>query len=101
LEAIARLTDASRHVHGQQAVALALILFQRATMLFAQGAVSSSVPPEDPVLTCREAGKELRFHPETIRVMCRRGELKGLRRGRSWRIFRSAVEQWKRDHMTG
>ena len=47
---------------------------------------------EPQFFTVEEAAAILRVHPETIRRMCKRGELKGARKvGDTWRIPRSAI----------
>ena len=43
-------------------------------------------------LTVEEAAVILRVHPETVRRMCKRNELKGARKvGDTWRIPRTSV----------
>lgn len=42
-------------------------------------------------LTTREVAARLRFSPETIRDMIRRGELHAVRWGRQWRVPEDAL----------
>lgn len=38
------------------------------------------------VLTPNEAAKRWRMHPDTVRLMCQRGEIKAFKFGTAWRI---------------
>lgn len=46
------------------------------------------------VLTPREAARLLRCRPETVRQLCRAGEIRYRRLGRRFLIHREAVERW-------
>ncbi len=43
-------------------------------------------------LTVEDAADLLGFHPETIKRLCRKGELPGAKMGRQWRLSRSRLE---------
>lgn len=43
------------------------------------------------LLTVEEAAERLKLHPETIREHLRAGILRGIKKGRSWRIPESAL----------
>ena len=47
------------------------------------------------LLTAKQAADDLKINTETVRVLCRRGELSCIRIGRSLRITRSALERFK------
>jgi hypothetical protein len=44
--------------------------------------ITSSIP--EPVWDCNEAGRFLRLHPKTVKLMARRGQIPGRRLGRRW-----------------
>jgi excisionase family DNA binding protein len=49
--------------------------------------------PERQYYTVEEAATILGVHPETIRRMCKRGELRGVRKvGDTWRIPRTSID---------
>lgn len=50
--------------------------------------------PADEWLTAAEAAAVAKAHPQTIYKACRRKELAASRRGRTWMIRRSAVDEW-------
>lgn len=55
--------------------------------------------PDEQMYTPRQVANILGYHRETVRVMCRSGELrytKGHGQNGRIRIFASSVEDWKR-----
>jgi DNA (cytosine-5)-methyltransferase 1 len=49
--------------------------------------------PEDSIVSVAHAACELKVSPQTTRAMIRRGDLEGIRIGRSWAVRRSSLEQ--------
>lgn len=47
------------------------------------------------LLTIEQTAQRLQLHPETIRRHLVRGTLRGIRRGRSWRVPESALTESK------
>ncbi len=47
--------------------------------------------PGDEVLTVDEVAALLKIEPNTVRALCRRGELPGVKLGKHWRFLRSEV----------
>ena len=53
--------------------------------------------PEQPrVYTVEQVAEMLQLHPRTVNRMLERGELRGVRAGRLWRIPTEAVEEYLR-----
>lgn len=47
--------------------------------------------PGDEVLTVDEVAALLKIEPNTVRALCRRGELPGVKLGKHWRFLRSEI----------
>lgn len=47
--------------------------------------------------TVDEAAAALKIHPQTVRALLRSGELRGIKRGRAWRIPESALTETSRE----
>lgn len=48
-------------------------------------------------LTIEEAAEYTRFHPDTLRDLCRRGDLQAVKVGGSWRT----TKQWCNEYLMG
>lgn len=55
---------------------------------------SGGVAPEQEILDITEAAGLLRVHPRTVQALLRSEELVGRKAGKSWRIHRSAVNDF-------
>jgi excisionase family DNA binding protein len=49
---------------------------------------------EHEVLTAREVAEYLRLHYQTVIDLLERGEIKGIKAGRQWRVTRRAVVEY-------
>ena len=45
------------------------------------------------LLTVEQAATRLQLHPETVRRQLKRGEMRGVKRGRVWRVPESALQE--------
>ena len=51
------------------------------------------------LLTIEQTAQRLQLHPETVRRQLVRGTLRGVKRGRSWRVPESALAEAKPDNV--
>jgi excisionase family DNA binding protein len=49
------------------------------------------------LLTIEQAAERLQLHPDTVRKQLQRGDLRGFKRGRVWRIPESALTETKKE----
>ena len=54
----------------------------------------------DPLLKIEDVARELSVHPETVRVWIRKRELKAVALNRTYRIRRSDLDEFLREHET-
>lgn len=86
--------------HGEVVALLAAVTGLRVLILHKAKLAPMAIPkPKRDLLTCKEAAEDLKLNTETVRVLCRRHELPCIHIGRSLRIPREALEQFKRNRL--
>ncbi len=54
----------------------------------------STIPMFEPLLDLKHAAQLLQLHPDTLKKKAQRGEVPGVKIGRSWRFRASGLDSW-------